>query len=217
MGRFAEIPAAVLGSLITGPGNSTVVDELYQQLRGSPPDAIVCSVGGGGLLNGVMMGLERYGWEDLVTVIGMETQGADSLSQSVLAGQLLTIPKITSIATSLGVKRVSEQTWEWAKKENVHSVTLSDAHAALGCIKLADEEKLIVEPACGVSVAACYHGILEALVPRFNKDSKVVIIVCGGKFPTSDEAFSTLLTSLKEAVQMQRQSPNIGSNMGVRL
>jgi len=189
MGRFAKYLAVFLSSLITRPGNSTVVDELYQQLRGSPPDAIVCSVGGGGLLNGIMMGLERYGWEDLVTVIGMETHGADSLSQSVLAGQLLTMPKITSIATSLGVKRVSEQTWEWAKKENVHSVTLSDADAALGCVKLADDEKLIVEPACGVSVAACYHRILEDLVPGFNKDSKVVIIVCGGKFPRHMEPF----------------------------
>jgi L-serine/L-threonine ammonia-lyase len=77
------------------------VDELYQQFRGSPPDAIVCSIGGGGLLDGIMLGLERYGWASMVTVIGMETHGADALSQSVLAGRLVTLPKITSIATSL--------------------------------------------------------------------------------------------------------------------
>ncbi|TVY75965.1 putative L-serine dehydratase SDL1 [Lachnellula suecica] len=179
-GKVCILRSSFLPILITGLGNSTIVDELYQQLQGSPPDAIVCSVGGGGLLNGIMMGLERYGWDNLVTVIGMETRGADSLSQSVLAGQHITLPKITSIATSLGVKRVSEKTWEWAKRQNVHSVALSDADAALACVKLADDEKLLVEPACGVSVAACYHGTLQDLVPGFNEDSKVVIIVCGG-------------------------------------
>jgi hypothetical protein len=34
------------------------MDELYLQLNGSPPNAIVCSVGGGGLLNGIMLGLD---------------------------------------------------------------------------------------------------------------------------------------------------------------
>jgi threonine dehydratase len=83
-------------------------------------------------------------------------------------------------------------------------------------VKLADDEKLIVEPACGVSVAACYHGILEDLVPGFNKDSKVVIIVCGGGFATPCRSFRVLLNSVKEAAPTQRPLQDIGSNMGVR-
>ncbi|MCJ1302434.1 hypothetical protein MMC08_005237 [Hypocenomyce scalaris] len=161
-------------------GNSTIIDELYLQLNGSPPDAIVCSVGGGGLLNGIMLGLERYGWSDLVAVLGMETKGADSLGESIRAGHIVTLPGITSIARSLGVTRVSDKTWEFAQQENVKSVVLSDAQAAMACVRLAAEEKIIVEPACGVSVAACYQEVLAAIVPNFNKNSKVVIIVCGG-------------------------------------
>jgi threonine dehydratase len=41
-------------------GNSTLVDELKIQLP-SKPSTIVLSVGGGGLLLGVMKGLERVG------------------------------------------------------------------------------------------------------------------------------------------------------------
>jgi L-serine/L-threonine ammonia-lyase len=41
-------------------GNSTLVEELKSQLP-SKPSTIVLSVGGGGLLLGVMKGLERVG------------------------------------------------------------------------------------------------------------------------------------------------------------
>jgi L-serine/L-threonine ammonia-lyase len=115
----------------------------------------------------------------------METRGADSLAESIRAGQIVTLPGITSIARSLGVTRVSDKTWEFAQREKVKSVVLSDAQAAMACVRLAAEEKIIVEPACGVSVAACYHDILQKTVPNFNKKSRVVIIVCGGEFSIS--------------------------------
>lgn len=159
-----------------------MIDELYHQLNGIPPTAIVCSVGGGGLLNGLVLGLDRYGWYDRVSIIGMETRGADSLSASIAAGELVTLPGITSIARSLGVTRVSEKTWEFAQRSNVHSVVLSDAQAAMACVRFAAEEGIVVEPACGVSVAACYGQTLKQVVPDFSEESRVVIIVCGGEF-----------------------------------
>lgn len=54
-------------------GNSTIVEELEAK-----PDAIVCSVGGGGLFIGIQMGLDQRGWGD-VTVLALETDGAQSL------------------------------------------------------------------------------------------------------------------------------------------
>jgi len=77
---------------------------------------------------------------------------------------------------------VSEKTWEFAQRANVHSVVLSDAQAAMACVRLANEERIVVEPACGVSVAACYGQTLREVVPDFSEDSRVVIIVCGGEF-----------------------------------
>ena len=43
-------------------GNSTMVDEIKTQMGGIVPDAIICSVGGGGMLSGVILGCQRAGW-----------------------------------------------------------------------------------------------------------------------------------------------------------
>lgn len=160
-------------------GAETIVDELERQIEGGKPDAVVCSVGGGGLFSGVVMGLEKR-WGNDVDVLAMETKGAESLAKSLEKGELVTLPGITSIATSLGAVRVATKAFELGQRSNVRSVVLDDAEAAMGCWRLADDERLLVEPACGVSVAVCYDGRLKALLPRLTTASKVVIIVCGG-------------------------------------
>ena len=47
-------------------GVSTIVDEIAEQLPpdASPPSAIVCSVGGGSLLAGILLGCEKHSWEN---------------------------------------------------------------------------------------------------------------------------------------------------------
>jgi len=40
-------------------GNSSLIDEIRDQLEGAKPDVVICSVGGGGLLNGIVHGLRR--------------------------------------------------------------------------------------------------------------------------------------------------------------
>ncbi|KAL2858915.1 tryptophan synthase beta subunit-like PLP-dependent enzyme [Aspergillus pseudodeflectus] len=164
-------------------GNSTLIDELVEQVpafvgeeeedgRVLPVDAIVCSVGGGGLLNGLVMGLERRrrqlekekklpssGKQTKPThLLAVETRGTDSLAAAVAKGSLVSLPKITSQATSLGAIRVSERTLQYAlhppEGVKVHSTVLSDAEAARGVLRLVDDERLLVELACGVCVEA---------------------------------------------------------------
>lgn len=70
---------------------------------------------------------------------------------------------------------------------NVRSVVLPDAEAAMGCWRLADDERIMVEMACGVNVALCYDGRLEkALGRKVRPDDKIVIILCGGSNVTVD-------------------------------
>lgn len=168
-------------------GAGSMVEEIMRQMPdGDKPDAIVCSVGGGGLLAGVMNGLDRVGWAGEVQVLATETRGADSLAQALKVRELIALPGITSIATSLGAVRVARKAFEEAQRKNVRSVVLEDAEACMGCWRLADDERILVEPACGVSVALCYDGRLARLVPGFNKESKVVVVVCGGSRITLD-------------------------------
>ena len=176
-------------------GHSTLVDELRSQVvqmcgQDARPDVIICSVGGGGLFNGIVEGLERLDdkWKD-TTVLAVETKGAESLAASLEQGQHISLTAITSLATSLGALKVADKTYELASsRRQVKSVVLSDEEAAMGCWRLADDERLIVELACGVNVALCYGGRLEKALGRaVGKQEKVVIVLCGGSAVTIDQ------------------------------
>ena len=162
-------------------GASTMVEEMQKQMpEGEKPDAIVCSVGGGGLFSGIMMGLDRVGWGEDVKVLPVETLGADSLAQSLQIGELTTLPAITSIAASLGAIRVADNAFKQAQRDNVTSVVLEDAEACAACWRFLDDERILVEPACGASIALAYDGRLKDCLPTFGTESKIVIVVCGG-------------------------------------
>ncbi|CAK1367644.1 unnamed protein product [Cercospora beticola] len=173
-------------------GHSGLVEELGRQLqmkegKKEVPDWIICSVGGGGLFSGIMEGIQRQGeaWKEKTKVLVVETHGADALSKSLEKGEMVTLDGITSMATSLGATRVCDRAFDLATQGltngTVHSVVLSDAEAAMGCWKLWDDEKILVEAACGVNTALCYGGRLEKAFGRPpRKDEIVVIEVCGG-------------------------------------
>ncbi|KAJ5275568.1 hypothetical protein N7505_004113 [Penicillium chrysogenum] len=185
-------------------GAGTLIDEIVKQLprhngepdtdRSFPADAIVCSVGGGGLLNGIIDGLERHlpAYQPTtppnkeakkVRVLAAETAGADSLAHSVRKGYLHTLPAITSQAITLGALCVARQTLKNAQSPppgvEVTSIVGTDADAAKGVVRLCDELRLEVELACGISVQVGLDRLREVM-PELTPDSRVIIIVCGG-------------------------------------
>ncbi|KAI7829833.1 tryptophan synthase beta subunit-like PLP-dependent enzyme [Gamsiella multidivaricata] len=190
-------------------GNSTMISELKAQLGGIVPDAIVCSVGGGGLMNGVILGCQAAGWSK-VPVLAVETHGANSFQQSVLAGELVTLPKITSIATSLGAKKSSAKSLELSLVHPVVPFSVSDAMAARACWQLLDDHRFAVEPACGASLGIAYTpGLLSNIFPNLNQDSNVVVIVCGGSNIHFD-----LLSEYKEKFGADGQQSSIAVRSG---
>jgi len=74
-------------------GHSTIILEAANQMP-CTPDVVIASVGGGGMLNGILQGMWKVGWKD-VPVIAMETVGADCYNAAVKAGKLVTLPAIT--------------------------------------------------------------------------------------------------------------------------
>jgi len=153
-------------------GHSTVVDEIVRS--GVRPAVIVLSVGGGGLLSGVVQGLHRHGWTD-VPIVAVETIGADALAQSLKAGQRIKLERITSIATTLGALQVCEQAFAWSKRHPLLSVVVSDRAAVSACRKFVADHRIVTEPACGASLAAIYDG-----APAITARDSALVIVCGG-------------------------------------
>jgi L-serine/L-threonine ammonia-lyase len=153
-------------------GHASLVDEVVAQ--GVAFDAVLTSVGGGGLYAGIVEGLRRNALPTL-PVIAVETIGAQSLHASLEAGELITLPAITSMATSLGAKRVAPRAFELARSHPTISLTVSDAQAVAACERFANAMRVLVEPACGAALAA-----LSVHAQRLAPFKAPLIEVCGG-------------------------------------
>ncbi|EXJ77016.1 hypothetical protein A1O3_10173 [Capronia epimyces CBS 606.96] len=192
-------------------GAATMIDDIKAQMPdGERPDAVVCSVGGGGLFAGIMQGLDRVGWGDQVRVLPVETLGADSLAQSLQRDELVTLAGITSVATSLGAIRVAKHAFKEARRPTVTTVVVEDAEACSACWRFLDDERFLVEPACGASVALAYDGRLAHYLADLRPDSKVVIVVCGGSKISLD-----LLNKYRQTYQ--QRSAELASGYGGRV
>ncbi|RMF78737.1 MAG: pyridoxal-phosphate dependent enzyme [Chloroflexi bacterium] len=153
-------------------GHATMIDEIVG--HGTKPDVIVLSVGGGGLLCGVVAGLHRHGWTD-VPVLTVETEGAASFAESIRAGEHITLPAITSIAKTLGSLRVTPKALEWAQRHTIIPITVTDRDAVNACLQFADDQRVVVEPACGAALSVLYDH-----TQHIAEYETVLVIVCGG-------------------------------------
>ncbi|KAI1259366.1 tryptophan synthase beta subunit-like PLP-dependent enzyme [Xylariaceae sp. FL1019] len=212
-------------------GHATLVDELAAQDanaffgKNRGIDAIVCNVGGGGLLNGVMEGIERnyntksngathgHVFKPRPRVLAIETEGADSLAASIRAREHVTLPAMTSAATSLGAPRVSAKTFDWAQKYNATvmcsspssaseasqtlpqlvSAVVPDAAAVSACAEFLDDARLLIEMSCGATLASAYDGgqlLRSAFGDGVDDQSwsqmNVVLVVCGGSLISAE-------------------------------
>lgn len=160
-------------------GHATMIDEVVKQ--GPKPERVVVAVGGGGLLSGVVMGLQRCGWGD-IPLLAVETEGAASFAAALKAGQPTMLPEITSIANTLGAKQVTDQALACAEQQPITSVIVSDRSAVEACLRFADEQRVIVEPACGAALSLLYdHADVLA------EATSALVIVCGGAGATLEQ------------------------------
>ena len=189
-------------------GHATLVHEVREQLEAQTgharaPAAVVTVVGGGGLLRGILQGLDDVAdvWGNSVPVIACETRGAASMASSLEAGHLVTLPGIDSVAKSLGAATVSKEIFEHCVAlgpDRVQPWVTSDEAAVRACARFAEDHRTLVEPACGAGLAAVYEhaaegagaplaGLLGAGAEGGGDSGNaadVVVVVCGGAMAT---------------------------------
>jgi L-serine/L-threonine ammonia-lyase len=153
-------------------GHSTLIDEVVAE--GVKPDAVVVAVGGGGLACGILAGMHNYGWQD-VPLITVETTGTASFKASVDAGQLVTLPSVSGIATSLAAKRVTSRLFEYTKEHTITPLVVSDQSTIMACTAFLDDHHVLLEPASGASLSVIYDQH-----PALSEYSSILVIVCGG-------------------------------------
>lgn len=180
-------------------GHSSIVEEIIHTLRNdnialNKVKGIVCSVGGGGLYNGIIQGLERYNLATKIPLLAVETKGCHVLNASLRLGQCVEFNKMESVATSLCTSQISSQTLGYVEKYGSKSIVLEDKEVLHTCLKYADNFNIITEPACGASLHLAYHPqiIEKALGKSLGKDEVIIIIACGGSSNTMHDLEESL-------------------------
>ncbi len=158
-------------------GQGTVGLEIMEDV----PDAtdVIVSIGGGGLAGGIAEAVK--GVNPDVKIWGVETVGADAMSQALAAGQPVELAAITSIAKTLGAPAASEATLALVQKYLESVTVVTDAEAVDAMIFILERLKVITEPAASCTLAAALR-----LKDNFSSESKVVLILCGGNTGVKD-------------------------------
>jgi threonine dehydratase len=158
-------------------GQGTVGLEILEDLPETTD--IIVSIGGGGLAGGVATAVKAIKPE--VRIWGVETIGADSMSQALAAGRPVELSAITSIAKTLGAPSVSPQTLTIAQEHLENVTVVSDEEAVQALQFILERLKVLTEPAASCTLAAA-----SRLKNQFNKNSNVVLILCGGNVSLND-------------------------------
>ena len=101
--------------------------------------------------------------------------GPNALQTAAQANKHIAIDNISSIATSLGAKKVAKRAFELLREQPIITHVVSDDDALIGCHRFLADHRLMVEPACGANLSAVYNGC----VPLQDKRN-ILLIVCGG-------------------------------------
>ncbi|KIC90326.1 threonine ammonia-lyase [Flavihumibacter sp. ZG627] len=134
-------------------------------------DYVFIPVGGGGLAAGVGRYLKTYSPE--TQVIGVEPEGAPSMTAALRNGSPVTLDEIERFIDGAAVKRVGDKSFRICKDVLNDMVLVPEGKVCSVILQLYNEDAIVVEPAGALSIAA-----LEQYSDRI-KGKNVVCIVSG--------------------------------------
>ncbi len=150
-------------------GQGTVALELLEQVPDL--DALVCPIGGGGLISGAAVA--AHGINPRIRILGAEPSGADDAWRSRNAGAITAVLQPHSLADGL-LATIAPSTFEVIRTQ-VHAVgTVSEEEIVAGMRRIWEELKIIIEASSAVPVAALLNGSLPVA------GLKVGIVLTGG-------------------------------------
>jgi threonine dehydratase len=115
-------------------------------------DAIVCPIGGGGLLAGSCLAAE--GCTRTLQVFGAEPAAADDAARSLDAGRLMSLPpQARSIADGLLVS-LAPPAWDIIRTRAAGIVTVAEEEIRDAMHLVWERMKVVIEPSAAVAVAA---------------------------------------------------------------
>jgi len=157
-------------------GQGTLGLELAEQA----PEArtFVVAVGGGGLISGTAVALKAL--RPGCRVVGVEAEGAASMTAALAAGVPVTLPRLDTMADGIANKRVSALTLAHVAALVDEVVTVGEEDISRALLILLERAKAVVEPAGAAPLAAALAGRL----PHAPGDLTCLVLSGGNIDPT---------------------------------
>jgi threonine dehydratase len=157
-------------------GQGTVALEMLRQVPDL--DAILCPIGGGGLIAGVSIAVKAV--RPRVQVIGVESTHTANFAAALRAGRPVTVKRRPTLADGLAPLTVGANAFALARARVDQVVSVNEAWIALAILRLLELEKTVVEGSAAVPLAALMAGKLPAL-----RGQRVGLILSGGNIDPS--------------------------------
>jgi len=152
-------------------GQGTIALEMIDSINDL--DAVLIPVGGGGLISGIASAFKAL--SPKTEVIGVSAVGAPAMRDSYEAKKAIDSTSVRTIADGIAVRDTSEVTLGHILESVDRFVSVDDEEIANAILFLLERQKLVVEGAGAVGVAAVLHDKLNDL-----KGKKVGIVLSGG-------------------------------------
>jgi threonine dehydratase len=152
-------------------GQGTLGLEVLEQVKDL--DAIVCPVGGAGLLAGVAIAVKSL--RPRIQVIGVESTATGNFTAAMRAGRPVRVPRRATLADGLATLTVGENAFALARPRVDKIVRVAEDWIALAILRMVELEKTVVEGAGVAPLAALMSGQLPSL-----RGKRVALVVAGG-------------------------------------
>lgn len=152
-------------------GQGTIGIEIMSQLKGSM-DMIFVPVGGGGLISGLGSYLRTK--SPSTKIIGVEPEGAPSMSQSLQKDERITLQKFEKFVDGAAVATIGKINFEIAHEVIDDMLLVPEGKVCTTILQLYNESAIVVEPAGALSV-----GALDLYADKI-KGKNVVCVISGG-------------------------------------
>lgn len=157
-------------------GQGTIGKEILQALSDpeKTPHTIFVCVGGGGLLAGIALYVKAI--NPKVKVIGVEACDAAGMTESLLAGEVVTLPKVGPFADGAAVRTVGTNTFKICNElvDEMMTVRTDEICAAIKCGF--NDTRTVMEPAGALAMAGLVK--YSAMHPELQQENFVAI--CSG-------------------------------------
>ena len=150
-------------------GQATVGVEILEDQQNI--DYLFVPIGGGGLCAGVGAYFKTF--SPKTKIIGVEPEGAPSMSAALQAGKPVTLENIERFVDGASLKRVGDLTFSICKDVVEEMCLVPEGKVCSTILQLYEEEALVIEPAGALSITA-----LDAYADKI-KGKTVVCIVSG--------------------------------------